>query len=523
MSLMFDIQELHAAQYARLKRFADVVLGLIGTLAARRGIPACRVARPDRQPRDVLLQAATRRQGRVGVHDPQVPDDEVRRAQHRMDRARRPAGRARRAMAEADSHLDELPQVINVLRGDLSFVGPRPEQPAYVEELRQKIPFYDVRHLVHPGLTGWAQVKFDYGATVADALEKLQYEFFYLRHQSLSLDAQDRGADPALGALAPGPLTPGTRRACRHVPERLRACPANVYGPAAWTSAERSADSTRPSEHEETVANIRSQIKRNRQNEKRRLRNKSVRSEMRTRTKRALQTAEQGTEDAAEQLRLAVKRIDKAAAQGSIHKNQAANRKSRLMRRVEPASSLARLRRPPGLPARRSLALLGPLGRVAIPANAPISGEFPRDNPRVIPRERPIYRHFDANFAHNSCTIHVLQVRPGQEVRRCLDCVGVSTRTQPTSSGSSWTGPLAQPGPRRQTEGLSDARGEPGSFRPETRPRADDVVRPAAVAGLAPRPDRSPRDPLLRRGRLDRPRRGRQGGVERRFRLLTRP
>jgi small subunit ribosomal protein S20 len=82
------------------------------------------------------------------------------------------------------------------------------------------------------------------------------------------------------------------------------------------------------------VANIRSQIKRNRQNERRRLRNKSVRSEMRTRTKRALQTAEQGSEDAAEQLRLAVKRIDKAAAQGSIHKNQAANRKSRLMRRA---------------------------------------------------------------------------------------------------------------------------------------------------------------------------------------------
>jgi lipopolysaccharide/colanic/teichoic acid biosynthesis glycosyltransferase len=88
------------------------------------------------------------------------------------------------------THLDELPQVLNILRGELSVVGPRPEQPAYVEELRQKIPFYDVRHLVHPGLTGWAQVKFDYGATVADALEKLQYEFFYLRHQSLTLDAR---------------------------------------------------------------------------------------------------------------------------------------------------------------------------------------------------------------------------------------------------------------------------------------------------------------------------------------------
>jgi len=82
------------------------------------------------------------------------------------------------------------------------------------------------------------------------------------------------------------------------------------------------------------VANIRSQIKRNRQNERRRLRNKAVRSEVRTRTKRALTTAEAGTDDRADALRLAVKRIDKAAANGVIHKNQAANRKSRLMRRI---------------------------------------------------------------------------------------------------------------------------------------------------------------------------------------------
>jgi len=82
------------------------------------------------------------------------------------------------------------------------------------------------------------------------------------------------------------------------------------------------------------VANIRSQIKRNRQNEKRRIRNKAVRSELRTRTKRALTAAETGSEDSVEMLRLAAKRIDKAAAAGVIHKNQAANRKSRLMRRV---------------------------------------------------------------------------------------------------------------------------------------------------------------------------------------------
>jgi len=87
------------------------------------------------------------------------------------------------------------------------------------------------------------------------------------------------------------------------------------------------------------VANIKSQIKRNRQNERQRLRNKSVRSEMRTRTKTALGAIEGGAEDQAESIRAAVKRIDRAAAQGVIHKNQAANRKSRLMRRVARAAA----------------------------------------------------------------------------------------------------------------------------------------------------------------------------------------
>ena len=87
------------------------------------------------------------------------------------------------------------------------------------------------------------------------------------------------------------------------------------------------------------MANIKSQIKRNRQNERRRLKNKSVRSEMRTRTKTALGAIEAGTEDSVEAIRAAVKRIDRAAAQGVIHKNQAANRKSRLMRRAARAGS----------------------------------------------------------------------------------------------------------------------------------------------------------------------------------------
>ena len=78
--------------------------------------------------------------------------------------------------------------MVNILRGDLSLVGPRPEQPKYVAELSEKLPFYNLRHLVRPGLTGWAQVKYGYAANDADALEKLQYEFYYLRHQKLTLD-----------------------------------------------------------------------------------------------------------------------------------------------------------------------------------------------------------------------------------------------------------------------------------------------------------------------------------------------
>jgi small subunit ribosomal protein S20 len=96
------------------------------------------------------------------------------------------------------------------------------------------------------------------------------------------------------------------------------------------------------------MANIRSQIKRNRQNERRRIRNKSVRSEMRTRSKRAVAGIEFGAEDADELVRLAVKRIDKAAAQGVIHRNQAANRKSRLMRRASPAPAFESAEPPTG-------------------------------------------------------------------------------------------------------------------------------------------------------------------------------
>jgi sugar transferase (PEP-CTERM system associated) len=84
--------------------------------------------------------------------------------------------------------LDELPQLWNVLLGEMSLVGPRPERPEFVSELTNRIPFYGERHVVKPGLTGWAQVRYAYGASVEDALEKLQYDLFYIKNMSIALD-----------------------------------------------------------------------------------------------------------------------------------------------------------------------------------------------------------------------------------------------------------------------------------------------------------------------------------------------
>ncbi len=86
------------------------------------------------------------------------------------------------------TRIDELPQLLNVLRGDMSFVGPRPERPEFVERLEQKIPYYRERHTVKPGITGWAQLCYPYGSTEKDALEKLQYDLYYVKNRSLIFD-----------------------------------------------------------------------------------------------------------------------------------------------------------------------------------------------------------------------------------------------------------------------------------------------------------------------------------------------
>ncbi|MDQ6797289.1 MAG: sugar transferase [Actinomycetota bacterium] len=189
VSLMFDIGEVHRARYMRMKRVLDVVAGgvgfaaliavtpivVVGNRVANRGPLFYRQPRVGKNGRVFeILKFRTMRPGPESTEWTATEDPRIT-----------PFGAWLRR-----THLDELPQVVNMLRGHLSVVGPRPEQPCYVETLETKLVFYRLRHLVRPGLTGWAQVKYDYGASDGDALEKLQYEFYYLRHQGLALDVR---------------------------------------------------------------------------------------------------------------------------------------------------------------------------------------------------------------------------------------------------------------------------------------------------------------------------------------------
>ncbi len=191
-SLLFDIGEVHRARYGRAKRLIDIPLALAGCLVlvlllpivlfgnalANRGPLLYRQERVGKAgSRFAILKFRTMTPRSTG----ELANEWTTEDDPRITRF----GRILRV-----SHLDELPQVINVLKGDLSIVGPRPEQPRYVDELSEKLPFYPLRHLVRPGLTGWAQVKFGYAGNESDALEKLQYEFFYLHHQSIAFDAR---------------------------------------------------------------------------------------------------------------------------------------------------------------------------------------------------------------------------------------------------------------------------------------------------------------------------------------------
>jgi lipopolysaccharide/colanic/teichoic acid biosynthesis glycosyltransferase len=176
--------------YPILKRFVDIILSLVGLIFFAVMLPfiAAAIAIDSRGP-IFYSQERTGKAGRsiqiiklrtmihqaeVGVGPLWAVDSDPRITR---------IGRLLRK-----SRLDEVPQLLNVLKGEMSMVGPRPERPFFVERLQEQIPFYRARLAILPGLTGWAQVNYGYGSNENDALMKLKYDLYYIRHRSLLLD-----------------------------------------------------------------------------------------------------------------------------------------------------------------------------------------------------------------------------------------------------------------------------------------------------------------------------------------------
>jgi len=187
VSLLFDIGEIHRAQYVRAKRIVDSIVGVLAVILL---VPVTAL---------VFVANVFGNRGSLFYSQIRVGKDGVPFNIYKFRSMVDSAGPSDWTTADdpritpfgsflRKTHIDELPQAWNILRGDLSIVGPRPEQLHYVERLREKIPFYDVRHLVRPGISGWAQVMYPYGADEEDAREKLQYDLYYLRRQSVMLD-----------------------------------------------------------------------------------------------------------------------------------------------------------------------------------------------------------------------------------------------------------------------------------------------------------------------------------------------
>jgi sugar transferase (PEP-CTERM system associated) len=178
------------ATFILVRRVVSIVISLIGLVLTLPLIPLIILAiRLDSKGPVFYTQARVGKGGRVfnvvkfrtmrqdaeAANGPQWADDKDSRVTR--------VGKFLRSL-----RLDEIPQLWCVLKGDMAFVGPRPERPEFVEWLSKAIPFYGVRHMVRPGLTGWAQVKYKYGSTVDDAREKLQYDLFYIKNASIGLD-----------------------------------------------------------------------------------------------------------------------------------------------------------------------------------------------------------------------------------------------------------------------------------------------------------------------------------------------
>jgi len=181
---------LHARIFRKIKRLTDILLAFSGLLITLPISLVVAIAIKLESPGPVLF-----RQWRVGwrekpfrllkfrsMRQDAEPDGKPQWARAMDPRATRVGAILRRL------HLDEIPQMINILLGEMSFVGPRPERPVFVEQLKSLVPFYHLRHYLPPEITGWAQVNYPYGDCVEDAKKKLQYDLFYVRNASPTLD-----------------------------------------------------------------------------------------------------------------------------------------------------------------------------------------------------------------------------------------------------------------------------------------------------------------------------------------------
>lgn len=188
--LIFSSSSRVTRMYRRLVCVTDIALSVIGLLLSWPLVLLAAIAIKIESSGPVFYI-----QERVGLHDKvfkliklrsmrtDAEQDGPRWADENDSRVTR-VGRMIRNL-----RIDELPQFINVIRGDMSFIGPRPERPVFVRQLEREIPYYSQRHLVKPGVTGWAQVCYPYGSSVEDAREKLQYDLYYIKNQSPVLDA----------------------------------------------------------------------------------------------------------------------------------------------------------------------------------------------------------------------------------------------------------------------------------------------------------------------------------------------
>lgn len=179
-----------SAVFSAAKRTIDIFIAAVGLIVAAPLIVAVALAIRMSSPGPVFYhQRRVGREGRVfTIHkfrsmrrDAEATSGAVW-ARHGDPRVT-PVGRLLRR-----TRLDEIPQLINVLRGDMSVVGPRPERPEFVSTLTHQIPYYGQRHVVRPGVTGWAQIRYDYGSDVEGAMQKLQYDLFYIKHMSVAFD-----------------------------------------------------------------------------------------------------------------------------------------------------------------------------------------------------------------------------------------------------------------------------------------------------------------------------------------------